>query len=105
MLKNDMRKYILQDKTFDEFLEDYGEMYKTEFSVEIMRRCWKNTHDLKDPVEWHKHLKNKAASYVRYLTLINEAMEDEGIVLSETRAGYMLKDLIRRQVYGNRTTG
>lgn len=105
MLKNDMRKYILQDKTFEEFLEDYGEKYKNEFSVEIMQRCWKNTHDLKDPVEWHKYLKNKAAAYVKYLTLINEAMEDEGIVLNETRAGYMLKDLIRRQIYGNRTTG
>ncbi len=100
MLKNDMRKYIIAGKTFDDFVADYGEEYKKEFSMDIMERCWKNTHKLVDPNEWHKYLKRNAASYVRYLTMIADSLEEEGIKLSEIRAGYMLNDLIKKQIYG-----
>lgn len=99
MLKNDMRKCIIAGKTFDDFIEEYGPLYANEFSHEIMERCWNNTHKLVDEGEWARYLKNKAADYVKYLTLINEGMEDAGISLSETRAGAMLKTLIKRSIY------
>ena len=101
MLKNDMRKYIIAGRTFDEFIEDYGEEYKKDFSMDIMERCWKNTHKLVDPNEWRKYLKSNAASYVRYLTMIADAQNEEGIKLREIRAGYMLNDLLKKQLYSN----
>lgn len=99
MLKNDMRKMMLEGATFEEFCEKYGEQYIGGFTVKTMKACWKNTKKLLDPDEWHRYLKNSAYNYVRYLTMIEEAMEEEGIELGTTRAGYMLKDLIRKQVY------
>lgn len=101
MLKNDMRKYIIAERTFDEFIEDYGDEYKKEFSMDVMEKCWKNTHKLVDPNEWHKYLKGKASSYVRYLTMIADSLDEEGIKLREIRAGYMLNDLLRKQLYSN----
>lgn len=99
MLKNDMRKCIIAEKTFDEFLEVYGPSYEKEFSLDTMRRCWDNTQKLVDTGEWHRYLKNKAANYVHYLELIVEAMDDEGIEFRGTRAGYQLARLIREQIY------
>lgn len=101
MLKNDMRKYIIAGKTFEEFVEDHGEKYKKDFSMDVMERCWKNTHKLVDPNEWHKYLKRNASSYVRYLTMIADSLDEEGIKLREIRAGYMLNDLLKKQLYGN----
>ena len=99
MLKNDMRKYILQGKSYEEFVEDFGEAYSTQFTPEIMEKCWRNTHKLKDRGEWLKYLKNSAAQQVKYLTMVTEALNEEGVGLREIRAGYMLNDLLRKQIY------
>ena len=101
MLKNDMRKCIMAGKTFDDFIDEYGSRYADEFTLDIMQRCWDNTHNLIDEGAWARYLKNKAAEYVKYLTLVNEGMEDAGIELSGTRAGAMLKILIKRTIYKN----
>jgi len=99
MLKNDMRKCIIQGKTYEEFMEEYGEAYSSDFTDDVMRRCWKNTHDLVDPVEWHKYLKRRAANYVTYLKMVVEAMQEEGIDFRSTRAGSYLNTLIKNQIY------
>lgn len=99
MLKADMRKYIIAGKTFEDFITDFGEEYKKTFTIDIMERCWNNTHKLVDTGEWHKYLKNQAAQDVKYLTIVAEALKEEGIRLSEIRAGYMLNDLLKSQIY------
>ena len=100
MLKNDMRKCLLQDKSFEEFLEQYGESYEKDFDMETMRRCWKNTQKLLPEDAWMKYLKNSAAAQVRYLTMVTEALNEQGVNLREIRAGYMLNDLLKTQIYG-----
>ena len=104
MLKNDMRKYMLEDKTFEQFIADYGEEYSQTFTMEIMEKCWKNTKKLLPRSEWLKYLKNGAAQQVKYLTMVTEAMNEEGVNLRETRAGYMLNELIRKQLYAKQGT-
>ena len=99
MLKNDMRKCMIQGKTFEEFLEKYGPDYEKDFPMEIMRRCWKNTKDLIPEEAWLKYLKNSAAAQVRYLTMVCEALKEQGVNLREIRAGYMLNDLLKKQIY------
>lgn len=107
MLKNDMRKYIIQGKSFEEFLEDYGDSYRDKygggFTDEVMRKCWKNTHKLVPQDAWLKYLKNSAATEVRYLTMCVEALNEQGIRLQEIRAGYMLSELMKKQIYGSDT--
>lgn len=99
MLKNDMRRCMLQGKSFEEFLEEYGSDYEKDFSIDIMKRCWKNTKDLIPQENWMKYLKNSAAAQVRYLTMVCDALKEQGVYLSETRAGYMLNDLMKKQIY------
>ena len=99
MLKNDMRKCMLQGKTYEEFLEEYGPKYEKDFTMEIMRRCWKNTKDLIPEEAWMKYLKNSAAAQVRYLTMVCEALNEQGVNLRDIRAGYMLNDLLKKQIY------
>lgn len=101
MLKNDMRKYIIEGKTFEEFIADYGERYHAEFSMDTMKRCWKNTHDLTDRTEWLKYLKRSAAKEVGYLTMVANALHEEGELLSTTRAGAMLKTIMKQEIYGD----
>lgn len=100
MLKNDMRKCLLQDRSFEEFLEQYGADYDKDFDMETMRRCWKNTQKLLPEDAWMKYLKNSAAAQVRYLTMVTEALNEQGVNLREIRAGYMLNDLLKTQIYG-----
>lgn len=99
MLKNDMRKYLIKEKTYDEFIEDFGEEYRKDFTDDVMKRCWENTKELVDPVEWAKYLKRKAANYVTYLTMVIKAMNEEGIDFRSTRAGSYLNHLIHDQIY------
>lgn len=97
MLKNDMRNYMLAGNTFEEFVEDYGETYLKEFSLDTMERCWKNTYELMDRGEWLRYLKKRSADYVRYLTMTADAMLEEGVRLNQTRAGGMLAEMLSRQ--------
>lgn len=99
MLKNDMRKCLLKEKTFEEFLEEYGEVYEKDFDMETMKRCWKNTQKLLPEDAWMRYLKNSAAAQVRYLAMVCEALKEQGVMLREIRAGYMLNDLIKKQIY------
>lgn len=99
MLKNDMRNYIIQGKTYEEFLEDYEEKYSKDFTRETMEKCWKKTHKLVPQDAWLKYLKNSAATEVRYLTMCVEALNEQGVRLQEIRAGYMLSDLMKKQIY------
>lgn len=99
MLKNDMRKYLIKEKTYEEFIEDFGEEYRKDFTDEVMKRCWENTKELVDPVEWAKYLKRKAANNVAYLTMVVKAMNEEGIDFRSTRAGSYLNHLIHDQIY------
>ena len=99
MLKNDMRNCQLHGKTFEEFLEAYGVVYEQDFDMETMKRCWKNTQKLLPQEAWMKYLKNSAAAQVRYLTMVCEALNEQGVYLREIRAGYMLNDLLRKQIY------
>ena len=64
-----------------------------------MKRCWKNTQKLLPQEAWMKYLKNSAAAQVRYLTMVCEALNEQGVYLREIRAGYMLNDLLRKQIY------
>ena len=99
MLKNDMRRAILQGKSYEEFLEEYGEKYEKDFTADIMVKCWKNTHKLVPQDEWMRYLKNSAAQQVKYLTMVTEALNEQGVNLREIRAGYMLNDLLKKQIY------
>lgn len=100
MLKNDMRKCLLKEESFEEFLEKYGSVYEGDFDMETMRRCWKNTQKLLPEDAWIRYLKNSAAAQVRYLTMVCEALNEQGVRLREIRAGYMLNDLMKKQIYG-----
>lgn len=100
MLKNDMRKYIIAGKTYEEFYNDYHETYKSQFTDDIMQRCWKNTHKLVDRGEWLKYLKRSAAQQVGYLTMVADALQEEGVRLNDCKAGYMLNDILKKQIYG-----
>jgi hypothetical protein len=46
-----------------------------------------------------KYLKNSAAAQVRYLTMVCEALNEQGVNLRDIRAGYMLNDLLKKQIY------
>ena len=97
MLKNDMRKYIIEGKSYEDFKADMGEEYSQYFTEEIMERCWENTHKLVDEGEWLKYLKTKSAQYVKYLTMTTGALEEQGVLLRDTRAGGMLAGLMLKQ--------
>lgn len=97
MLKADMRDYIIAGDTFEDFVEDYGDAYLNEFPLEVMRRCWRNTHELVDQGEWLKYLKNRSACYARYLTMTADELLREGVRLNQTRAGGMLAEMLSRQ--------
>lgn len=97
MLKQDMRKYIINGRTFEEFVEDLGEEYINDFTMEIMEKCWVNTHKLVPRDEWLRYLKKTAAQDVKYLGMLADALNEEGIVLNGTRAGGMLAELISKQ--------
>jgi len=99
MLKNDMRNCMLLGKTFEEFLEEHGPKYEKDFNMDIMKKCWNNTKDLVPLENWMKYLKNSAAAQVRYLTMVTEALNEQGVNLREIRAGYMLNDLLKTQIY------
>lgn len=94
MLKNDMRNCLIQEKTFDQFIEEFGDSYRSEFSMDTMQKCWVNTIRLIPDDEWAKYLKNKAARYVGYLRLIDESMKEASIDLLTTRAGGKLKEML-----------
>lgn len=97
MLKNDMRNAIIAGESFEEFVEVYGERYRNSFSMETMEKCWKNTHELVEPYKWHNYLLKCASNYVRFLELVSEGLNDQGVSLLDTEPGYRLSLLVGRQ--------
>lgn len=96
MLKNDMRKYLIDGRSFEEFYEEMGDAY-TEFSDEILARCWENTKALIPRGEWLRYLKVKSMDYAKYLKMTTDALLEEGVPLNSIRAGGTVSAILRKQ--------
>lgn len=96
MLKNDMRKYLIEGKSFEQFYEEKGDEY-TEFSDDTLARCWENTKELIPRDEWLKYLKVKSGNYAKYLETTADALLEEGIPLNSIKAGGIIAGIYAKQ--------
>lgn len=98
MLKQDIRRYIINGKTFDDFVADNGKELSKTYNAKTIRETWDRVEKYYiDEIEWIKYLKKKAAESVHNLEVMVNALNEEGIVLNGTRAGSMLAKLLAKQ--------
>ena len=105
MLKNDMRKYILGGKSFNEFMTDCGSSALSNYSYDVILKTWDKVQQYYiSDVEWLKYLKNQASRSVKYLEDVVNALNEAGVPLNATRAGGELAAILRRQknVFNNK---
>ena len=105
MLKNDMRKYILGGKSFNEFMTDCGSAALSNYSYDVILKTWDKVQQYYiSDVEWLKYLKNQASRSVKYLEDVVNALNEAGVPLNATKAGGELAAILRRQknVFGNK---
>ena len=105
MLKNDMRKYILGGKSFNEFMTDCGSSALSNYSYDVILKTWDKVQQYYiSDVEWLKYLKNQASRSVKYLEDVVNALNEAGVPLNATKAGGELAAILRRQknVFGNK---
>lgn len=98
MLKNDMRKYILGGKSFNEFMTDCGSSALSNYSYDVILKTWDKVQQYYiSDVEWLKYLKNQASRSVKYLEDVVNALNEAGVPLNATKAGGELAAILRRQ--------
>lgn len=105
MLKNDMRKYILGGKSFNEFMTDCGSSALSNYSYDVILKTWDKVQQYYiSDVEWLKYLKNQASRSVKYLEDVVNALNEAGVPLNATKAGGELAAILRRQknVFNNK---
>ena len=105
MLKNDMRKFILGGKSFNELMSDCGSSALSNYSYDVILKTWDKVQQYYiSDVEWLKYLKNQASRSVKYLEDVVNALNEAGVPLNATKAGGELAAILRRQknVFNNK---
>lgn len=98
MLKADMRQYILEGKTFEDFMADNGEEVNANYPPDVIQRAWERTStQFVDDDEWIRYLKNTAAKNAAKLDAIVDELNKEGYVLNGTKAGGIVARMLDKQ--------
>lgn len=83
MLRKQMRKAMLEGKSFEDFVDEYNGFY----SIDVLRDVWKNTEKVLDDKKWNDWLKHTSRNCARNMRLLVRTLQEEGIDVTKTGAG------------------